>query len=681
MYQYQPLPSGVSLGSAKPLTRILHLEPGCDDEPFRGRLEVTNAEKASPYEALSYCWGNEEPNSHMWIEESPLPIRPNLASAIKALRYRDKARRLWIDALCIDQSNLEERSRQVRYMRLIYRHCTKVIVWLGPMGPGVKDAFEAAKRIIESEALIRQVSSVSHLEGNLGGTVNLSSEVQTDILHTVRESLPTSSIKNLSDLFDREYFFRLWVLQEVVAGPNPTAKCGELEMSFLDLACCGEFISHFRGGDDMKKPQGLVWKTIIFDRDRAYKKGQDGTVEGSLGSLTVLLEKLRGFKSTDERDRIFSLLGISDEGLQPMKTLIHSVPGQYLPKLHKPATAVQNYINNHNSLRDITGPSELKPDYAKDTITVFTDVARYLIKKPPGSLDVLSHVQHRSQPPVDGYPSWVPKWFESDIYQPFNSIRHYDAGKWDLMVSTFWRVRPVIWSEAVAHPQRLKLEGFPVGTVQLVSDRMEIPICENSADVLLRVWSQLFPFPMIPRPAPAYRSGEPLDEAFCLALSAGSLGAKLGGVINTSGSTMGLVPQQKPPDTETAQQVTRRGVRGFLAALANSKGYSAGTPHPLHGWSPADINAWYMGVHYFSSNRKAFVTNTGHIGIGPNIIQPGDEVVVLYRGHMPYILRRRDDHHTYIGDCYVEDEDLMSGNVARRTRKGFGRSIGIYEVR
>jgi hypothetical protein len=427
-----------------------------------------------------------------------------------------------------------------------------------------------------------------------------------------------------------------------------------------------------------------VWKTIVLDRDKAYSKGGRG-MEGSLGTLINLLDKLRGFKASDDRDRIYSLLGISDEGLQPMKSLMHSIPGQYLPKLYKPTTAVQNYINSHNALRDFTTPAELRPDYEKDTVTVYTDVTRHLIKKPPGSLLVLGHVQHRSDPVGDSYPSWVPKWFEEDTYQSFNLIRYYEAGRWHLQNVPLWRLRPVIWSEAVAHPLRLKVEGFPVGIVRTVSDKIVFSKQEinngGAIDQILHVWSQLFSFPMVPRPAPAYRSGEPLDEAFCLALSAGRLGAMLYHVLGTSNSSMGLTPQPPMPEKLSGEQMTRRGVRGFLAALAQHKGYPSQAAHPLNGWSSEDINAWYMGAYCFSMNRRAFVTDTGHIGIGPNVMRPGDEVAVLYRGTTPYILRRQPDHHVYIGDCYIEDDNIMTGSVATQVLQGTGQSIGMYELR
>lgn len=105
-----------------------HLTLGCsDDEPFCGRLEIVNAEVAPSYNTLSFTWGTDDPSDYIWIEGRALPIRPNLEPALHSLRFPVRRRRLWIGALCVDQSNLEERSRQVIYMSLTYKHCVGVM--------------------------------------------------------------------------------------------------------------------------------------------------------------------------------------------------------------------------------------------------------------------------------------------------------------------------------------------------------------------------------------------------------------------------------------------------------------------------------------------------------------------------------------------------------------------------
>jgi hypothetical protein len=84
------------------------------------------------YEALSYTWGSSANLETVYIDESAtLQIGQNLACALKHLRYFDKPRRMWIDAVCINQADLEERSAQVVRMKNIYQHSDRVVVWLG----------------------------------------------------------------------------------------------------------------------------------------------------------------------------------------------------------------------------------------------------------------------------------------------------------------------------------------------------------------------------------------------------------------------------------------------------------------------------------------------------------------------------------------------------------------------
>jgi len=88
-----------------------------------------------------------------------------------------------------------------------------------------------------------------------------------------------------------------------------------------------------------------------------------------------------------------------------------------------------------------------------------------------------------------------------------------------------------------------------------------------------------------------------------------------------------------------------------------------------------------MGLYCYK--RRAFLTRKGHLGIGPTVMQPGDEVVVLFRGRMPYVLRLAGpNRHVFLGDCYVRDEDIMYGKVTKSVRHGReGPLARFYEMR
>ena len=97
--------------------RLLILQPGAGDEPIIGELLPAKIFDLPNYEALSYVWGSETPCNTIRIHGEERAIRDNLWRALKQLRYADTSRALWVDAICIDQTNTKERNHQVRQMK------------------------------------------------------------------------------------------------------------------------------------------------------------------------------------------------------------------------------------------------------------------------------------------------------------------------------------------------------------------------------------------------------------------------------------------------------------------------------------------------------------------------------------------------------------------------------------
>ncbi|KAF8859326.1 heterokaryon incompatibility, partial [Acephala macrosclerotiorum] len=83
------------------------------------------------YEALSYVWGESDPPCWILCNGQRKSVTPNLGAALRRLRYKEKWRLVWIDAICVNQEDLDERSQQVMLMRNIYSPARRVIVWLG----------------------------------------------------------------------------------------------------------------------------------------------------------------------------------------------------------------------------------------------------------------------------------------------------------------------------------------------------------------------------------------------------------------------------------------------------------------------------------------------------------------------------------------------------------------------
>jgi hypothetical protein len=190
-YNYSPL-------SKEGHIRCVRLVPGKDiTEPIRCELIPLRLEAQSygtyPYSALSYAWGNPEKKKVVYIGQDTLPVTDNLYSALLHLRNPYIERILWIDAMSINQSDLEERAQQVQQMMKIYSRAERVIVWLG-------EAADDSDRVLGClrSAAERAVNSSKR---------NYHSKIHQDLFYLSPDHVSVSSF------FQRQWFRRMWVSQ------------------------------------------------------------------------------------------------------------------------------------------------------------------------------------------------------------------------------------------------------------------------------------------------------------------------------------------------------------------------------------------------------------------------------------------------------------------------------------
>lgn len=112
--------------------RLVKILPGIRRTKVRCGLETAFLDHDLPeYDALSYCWGDASQKAWVTCNGQRLEITKDLFTAIQRFRHKEKTIRIWIDQLCIDQENLQERGNQVQLMRDIYSRALHTIVWLG----------------------------------------------------------------------------------------------------------------------------------------------------------------------------------------------------------------------------------------------------------------------------------------------------------------------------------------------------------------------------------------------------------------------------------------------------------------------------------------------------------------------------------------------------------------------
>lgn len=112
--------------------RALCILPGSRDDTIRCEFRVIALKDENvEFEALSYVWGTEDNPQPIELKGRPQKVKANLFAALQHLRKSDRQRIIWIDALCINQSDEVEKSTQILLMKDIYSRASVVVVWLG----------------------------------------------------------------------------------------------------------------------------------------------------------------------------------------------------------------------------------------------------------------------------------------------------------------------------------------------------------------------------------------------------------------------------------------------------------------------------------------------------------------------------------------------------------------------
>jgi hypothetical protein len=138
---YQPLLPG------RDRIRLLRLLPHqSEDAPIQCQLFnytlQDSGKRTHPYDALSYVWGDCVNPESISIGRHKLFVTQNLYRALSRLRHRSIERILWVDAVCINQSDIPEKEQQIRFMAKIYAQANRVIVWLGEGADNSDQALE-----------------------------------------------------------------------------------------------------------------------------------------------------------------------------------------------------------------------------------------------------------------------------------------------------------------------------------------------------------------------------------------------------------------------------------------------------------------------------------------------------------------------------------------------------------
>ncbi|MCJ1449895.1 hypothetical protein MMC28_000223 [Mycoblastus sanguinarius] len=331
-------------------------------------------DEAPAYYTLSYTWGSNGIDEEVTCPDgSVLRITANLAAWIRArgLALADESHLLWIDQLCINQSNIGERNFQVRMMQEIFKRSTKLFVWIG----------EESK---DSTLALETVNQAGEVFNKL---YNYPPERQLSFEEYNAKGFPRPNIAAwgaVFRLFQRPWFHRVWVQQEIAMskGAQVVLQCGKMSIQWVRLEYTAYGLS--KGQADMNAEvyeltlsaalQGsqmhLIPRSLLAVASTSNYRVENP--KSLKAKLYMVLKDFQGCQATDARDMIFALVGMSHDSRDPV----------------------------------------LVPDYHRPVIELYTEETFFMIKK--YGLDILGEAGY-TRKNLKGLPSWTVDWsYRSD---------------------------------------------------------------------------------------------------------------------------------------------------------------------------------------------------------------------------------------------------------------------------
>ncbi|KAK3347428.1 heterokaryon incompatibility protein-domain-containing protein [Neurospora tetraspora] len=606
---------------------------------------------APPFQALSYVWGipnPDEPLPTILLDGVPMTVTPNLHSALCFLLSQqqqpednDFKTSFWIDALCINQADNDEKAFQVPLMSQIYTSATRVFVWLGLLprpgeGPH-RDCGCTLKTVAWLGSMFREQAKKKR-EGPLPSALEGLSEedqrrrvtqgfVWTVLQYSITRDYGQENAKSggfdferIWQLFcERPYWRRLWIVQEVVLARKAVVACGSGEGVVVDWEDVQDALQLFEWmilysnidpkyrrlyellGDIMPSVMHLEEATNVYRL--SLREGKDG-----MRLMEVLLftdcadGEDKAIQATDPRDRIYGLLGLIRESDRK------KIPVDYSDK-----TTVS---------------------------TVLTHVATALIQE--YGPDVLCYHRETARWADEGLPSWVPDWtaprrptIGSVKLDGPGGVLHFEATK-----GTHWPLNSTVVIAVIGESKlALFLPGAVMSTVVRIGSEFTSASGQENYLVACRAW---------------------LEELQQLASESDEVARD--NIWRVPMADFSLV-------TRAELETPERYIHGFNVLLGRvAPPVEAQTSEETkRSWMLSE--SWDYCRAWKIYGRRAFVDASGRPGLAPRQTSPGDTIALFRGGQVPVMLRETNDGiHGYrvLGTCYIHA--LMDGEGTETTQ-------------
>ncbi|KAF4823939.1 Heterokaryon incompatibility protein 6, OR allele [Colletotrichum siamense] len=641
-FQYS---TSIGMGSLR-LVRILDCG-GSKTQPLALLLEEHPLTNLPAYNALSYTWGSpvatQDSDLHpvtILLNGRSFDVFPNLHDALVWIRARNVCDLYWIDAICINQADTTERGIQVGIMDHIYKLAARVDIWLGSVTED--DCPAEVSRLINTMADNTRADFEYTSEDTLFDDATRRRYGLADVSEEVWYAFIA--------FFDRTWFNRVWVVQEVALSKDACVLWGDEVVPWETVAYCSDFLYDSRlyeqlsemlyennptikGSHVGSNSSGIVaiqrcrhgiltgWDGMTLNHivGGPTSSSQDGCGKTyCAGALLFLMLRLTcGVEASDPRDHVFGLMGIL------------------------------------NLLLDLSGRerTEIQPDYriCSTSVSVFVDTA-VLILEDCNNLTLLTAVPDDAAKKVSGLPSWVPD-FAASGPSAFLGMR------WPPGEAYFDACRSVPADFRILDNSILHVKAFCVGTVSLLGEVYSELAVNGSfsqwADFLLQCdlvygptsqcrveafWRTLildrdaFSHPAPPGLQKAFHhwiADHVVWEVYC----ATKKGADLAEYLNRLESIQRLAESdvsRTVPDYEV--------IKGYLQKLKeldkreDIEGLFDGFRHHCQAY----VNLAFETLW----DRRPFTTNTGYLGLGCQSLRLGDSLWIVAGCPSPLVLRR-----------------------------------------
>jgi hypothetical protein len=394
--------------------RVLELQPSSEQSPLvarlfnadmlaeRGIVESCTTERHD-YLAISYYWGDDRTTMYpLYCNGVEYPIPIQAYCALHRVRDRSNPTYIWIDTICINQHDDEEKSKQVSKMLTIYQKASKVVVYLGEhsdLEPFPDGTLESTTKwvvdLLGHDELLRKnpewgthvmpiLSQISTSE-NCGGQLCASHAAL--VMRGVRE------------ISANQYFDRIWIRQEIWAAGSIETHYGASVFSWRRLKTLKSFAKELL--------------PLLISDDQSAILSLSESLHNKLDKLTIGSPIEHAASMMDEK-RNPKLLE-TDEHRLDIINVLRRASHVKSSCLHDRVYALLGMTTVHTEQIDGSHNNSFAVDYGEHPVDVFARLARYIICR-DSSLNILFLDSMFLRPSETGemegrrLPSWVPDW-------------------------------------------------------------------------------------------------------------------------------------------------------------------------------------------------------------------------------------------------------------------------------